>query len=61
MAEKAFRVLTIRSAGMTAQPALYPLLGPGRGEVIAWEPEDEGEALTKYLFPGIWGNREPDH
>ena len=50
MAEKAFRVLTIRSAGMTAQPALYPLLGPNRGEVIAWEPEDEGEALTKRLF-----------
>jgi hypothetical protein len=50
MAEKAFRVLTVRSAGMTAQPALYPLLGPSRGEVIAWEPEDENEALTERLY-----------
>jgi hypothetical protein len=50
MADKAFRVLTVRSAGMTAQPALYPLLSPSRGEVIAWEPDDGSEALTKRLF-----------
>jgi hypothetical protein len=50
MAEKAFRVLTVRSAGMTAQPALYPLLGPKQGEVIAWEPEDESKALITRLY-----------
>ncbi len=39
MAEKFFRVLTIRSAGTTAQDALYPLLRPARGEIIAGEPQ----------------------
>lgn len=42
MAEKVFRVLTIRSAGATAQSALYPLLYSNRKGEIAWEDLDQG-------------------
>ncbi len=41
MAEKFFRVLTIRSAGTTAQEALYPLLSPQRGKKIAPQPQNK--------------------
>jgi hypothetical protein len=49
MAERAFRVLTIRSAGMTAQPALYPLLSPMSEKIIAWEELDgTGSLIERY-------------
>ncbi len=48
MAENAFRVLTIRSAGTTAQPALYPLLSPKSGEIIAQDREDEEGLAERY-------------
>jgi hypothetical protein len=51
MAENAFRVLTIRSAGTTAQPALYPLLSQSSREVIAWEEQDgQEDGLTQRYF-----------
>jgi hypothetical protein len=46
MAESLFRVLTIRSAGTTAQPALYPLVTPDGGEIIEREPAD-GEKFER--------------
>jgi hypothetical protein len=40
MANSLFSVLTVRSAGTTAQWNLYPLLSPKRKEIIAWEEQD---------------------
>ena len=48
MADNYFRVLTIRSAGMTAQPALYPLLSSNRGEIIDLEPLDLPGLTERY-------------
>ena len=48
MADNYFRVLTIRSAGMTAQPALYPLLSSDRGEIIDLEPLDQPGLTERY-------------
>lgn len=46
MGDPSFRVLTIRSAGSTAQQALYPLLSSKRGEIIVLESLDE-KGLTE--------------
>ena len=51
MAENLFRVLTIRSAGTTAQQGLYPLLSPEAGEIIAPEKEDETPAAQQGTSP----------
>jgi len=48
MADKYFRVLTIRSAGMTAQPALYPLLSSKPGEIIDLERLDQPGLTKRY-------------
>lgn len=49
MAETPFRVLTIRSAGTTAQSALYPLLSSKSAEIVAWEELDgTGQLVKRY-------------
>lgn len=48
MAEKPFRVLTTRTAGTTAQEALYPVLSLSNGETIAWEELDRDKPLQRY-------------
>jgi hypothetical protein len=58
MAEKFFRVLTIRSAGTTAQDALYPLLNPEGDDLIAREPLDKGATGTTGPPPPSPGSGE---
>jgi hypothetical protein len=48
MAEQAFRILTIRTVGSTAQPALYPLLSTDGEEVIAPEELDSEGLSQRY-------------
>jgi len=46
MGDPSFRVLTIRSAGTTAQPALYPLRSSNRGKIIDLDEPLDGKGLT---------------
>jgi hypothetical protein len=58
MAEQAFRILTIRTVGTTAQPALYPLLSTDGGEVIAHEElDDEGLSQPYCRASGVTVSR----
>jgi hypothetical protein len=53
MANSPFRVLTIRSAGTTAQWDLYPLLSSNRSEIVAWEDQDVDPIRCRRRASGV--------